>query len=62
MLVILLFIPGDLVLCFIGFAIGESLARQLRGWRSLRKLPIRRRLDEDRFGIKEDDARNPGGL
>lgn len=64
MLVILLFIPGDLAgPCFIGFAIGESLgaaALRIAGGIFTKIADIGSDLMKIVFGIKEDDARNPG--
>jgi K(+)-stimulated pyrophosphate-energized sodium pump len=64
MLVILLFIPGDLAgPCFIGFAIGESLgaaALRIAGGIFTKIADIGSDLMKIVFKIKEDDARNPG--
>ncbi len=64
MLVILLFIPGDLAgPCFIGFAIGESLGAavlRIAGGIFTKIADIGSDLMKIVFGIKEDDARNPG--
>jgi K(+)-stimulated pyrophosphate-energized sodium pump len=64
MLVILLFIPGDLAgPCFIGFAIGESLgaaALRIAGGIFTKIADIGADLMKIVFRIKEDDARNPG--
>src|SRR6202158_2723021 len=64
MLFILLFIPGDLAgACFIGFAIGESLgasALRVAGGIFTKIADIGADLMKIVFGIKEDDARNPG--
>jgi K(+)-stimulated pyrophosphate-energized sodium pump len=64
MLVILLFIPGDYAgPCFIGFAIGESLgaaALRVAGGIFTKIADIGADLMKIVFGIKEDDARNPG--
>ncbi len=64
MLVILLFIPGDLAgPCFIGFAIGESLgaaALRIAGGIFTKIADIGADLMKIVFKIKEDDARNPG--
>ncbi len=64
MLVILLFIPGYLAgACFIGFAIGESLgaaALRIAGGIFTKIADIGADLMKIVFGIKEDDARNPG--
>jgi len=64
MLVILLFIPGELAgPCFIGFAIGESLgaaALRIAGGIFTKIADIGSDLMKIVFKIKEDDARNPG--
>jgi K(+)-stimulated pyrophosphate-energized sodium pump len=64
MLVILLFVPGDLAgSCFIGFAIGESLgaaALRVAGGIFTKIADIGADLMKIVFKIKEDDARNPG--
>jgi K(+)-stimulated pyrophosphate-energized sodium pump len=64
MLGILLFIPGDFAgPCFIGFAIGESLgasALRIAGGIFTKIADIGADLMKIVFGIKEDDARNPG--
>ena len=64
MLAILLFIPGDFAgPCFIGFAIGESLgasALRIAGGIFTKIADIGSDLMKIVFGIKEDDARNPG--
>ncbi len=64
MLIILLFIPGHLAgACFIGFAIGESLgasALRVAGGIFTKIADIGSDLMKIRFGIKEDDPRNPG--
>jgi K(+)-stimulated pyrophosphate-energized sodium pump len=64
MLLILLFIPGDLAgACFIGFAIGESLgaaALRIAGGIFTKIADIGSDLMKIVFNIKEDDARNPG--
>ncbi len=64
MLFILLFIPGDYAgPCFIGFAIGESLgaaALRIAGGIFTKIADIGSDLMKIVFGIKEDDARNPG--
>lgn len=64
MLMILLFIPGDLAgSCFIGFAIGESLgasALRIAGGIFTKIADIGSDLMKIVFNIKEDDARNPG--
>jgi len=64
MLVILLFVPGDLAgPCFIGFAIGESLgasALRIAGGIFTKIADIGADLMKIVFKIKEDDARNPG--
>jgi len=64
MLFILLFVPGDYAgPCFIGFAIGESLgaaALRVAGGIFTKIADIGSDLMKIVFGIKEDDARNPG--
>ncbi len=64
MLCILLFVPGHLAgACFIGFAIGESLgasALRVAGGIFTKIADIGSDLMKIRFGIKEDDPRNPG--
>jgi len=64
MLIILLFIPGNLAgPCFIGFAIGESLgaaALRIAGGIFTKIADIGSDLMKIVFKIKEDDARNPG--
>ncbi len=64
MLVILLFVPQDYSgPCFIGFAIGESLgaaALRVAGGIFTKIADIGADLMKIVFGIKEDDARNPG--
>jgi K(+)-stimulated pyrophosphate-energized sodium pump len=64
MLMILLFIPGNLAgPCFIGFAIGESLgaaALRIAGGIFTKIADIGSDLMKIVFNIKEDDARNPG--
>jgi len=64
MLIILLFIPGDLAgPCFIGFAIGESLGAavlRIAGGIFTKIADIGSDLMKIVFKIKEDDARNPG--
>ncbi len=64
MLFILLFIPGEYAgSCFIGFAIGESLgaaALRVAGGIFTKIADIGADLMKIVFGIKEDDARNPG--
>jgi K(+)-stimulated pyrophosphate-energized sodium pump len=64
MLAILLFIPRDYAgNCFIGFAIGESLgasALRIAGGIFTKIADIGSDLMKIVFGIKEDDARNPG--
>ncbi len=64
MLIILLFLPGDYAgSCFIGFAIGESLgaaALRIAGGIFTKIADIGSDLMKIVFGIKEDDARNPG--
>ncbi len=64
MLVILVFIPGNLAgPCFIGFAIGESLGAsvlRIAGGIFTKIADIGSDLMKIVFNIKEDDARNPG--
>jgi len=64
MLVILLFMPGDLAgACFIGFAIGESLgasALRIAGGIFTKIADIGSDLMKVVFKIGEDDPRNPG--
>ncbi|HEX7077610.1 MAG TPA: sodium-translocating pyrophosphatase [Candidatus Eisenbacteria bacterium] len=64
MLIILLFIPGDMAgACFIGFAIGESLgaaALRIAGGIFTKIADIGSDLMKIVFKIKEDDVRNPG--
>ncbi|MGH9426240.1 MAG: sodium/proton-translocating pyrophosphatase, partial [Terriglobia bacterium] len=64
MLFILLFVPQDYAgSCFIGFAIGESLgasALRIAGGIFTKIADIGADLMKIVFGIKEDDARNPG--
>ena len=64
MLMILLFVPGDFAgACFIGFAIGESLAAsalRIAGGIFTKIADIGSDLMKIVFKIKEDDARNPG--
>ena len=64
MLIILLFIPGDMAgPCFIGFAIGESLgaaALRIAGGIFTKIADIGSDLMKIVFKVKEDDARNPG--
>ncbi len=64
MLCILLFVPGNYAgPCFIGFAIGESLgaaALRIAGGIFTKIADIGSDLMKIVFGIKEDDARNPG--
>jgi K(+)-stimulated pyrophosphate-energized sodium pump len=64
MLGILLFVPRDYAgVCFIGFAIGESLgasALRIAGGIFTKIADIGSDLMKIVFGIKEDDARNPG--
>lgn len=64
MLVILLFLPGDLAgACFIGFAVGESLgaaALRIAGGIFTKIADIGSDLMKIALKIKEDDARNPG--
>ncbi len=64
MLVILLFVPNYYAgACFIGFAIGESLgaaALRIAGGIFTKIADIGADLMKIVFGIKEDDARNPG--
>ncbi|HVR43681.1 MAG TPA: sodium-translocating pyrophosphatase [Thermoanaerobaculia bacterium] len=64
MLGILLFVPGDYAgPCFIGFAIGESLGAsvlRIAGGIFTKIADIGSDLMKIVYGIKEDDARNPG--
>ncbi|MFV0429699.1 MAG: sodium-translocating pyrophosphatase [Arachnia sp.] len=64
MLIIMVFLPGDIAgACFIGFAIGESLgasALRIAGGIFTKIADIGADLMKIVFGIKEDDARNPG--
>ncbi|MFA6034507.1 MAG: sodium/proton-translocating pyrophosphatase, partial [Myxococcota bacterium] len=64
MLFIMLVVPGDLAgVCFIGFAIGESLgaaALRIAGGIFTKIADIGSDLMKIVFKIKEDDARNPG--
>ena len=64
MLCILLFIPADYAgACFIGFAIGESLAAaalRVAGGIFTKIADIGSDLMKIVFNVKEDDARNPG--
>ncbi|MEA1874609.1 MAG: sodium-translocating pyrophosphatase [Bacteroidota bacterium] len=64
MLVILLFVPGELAgACFIGFAIGESLgasALRIAGGIFTKIADIGADLMKIVFNIGEDDPRNPG--
>ena len=64
MLIILVFVPGDLAgASFIGFAIGESLgasALRIAGGIFTKIADIGSDLMKIVFGIKEDDPRNPG--
>ncbi|MFO0756734.1 MAG: sodium-translocating pyrophosphatase [Byssovorax sp.] len=64
MLTILLFVPRDSAgVCFIGFAIGESLgasALRIAGGIFTKIADIGSDLMKIVFNIKEDDARNPG--
>ncbi|SNS66942.1 K(+)-stimulated pyrophosphate-energized sodium pump [Micrococcales bacterium KH10] len=64
MLIILLFLPGDIAgSCFIGFAIGESLgaaALRIAGGIFTKIADIGADLMKIVFKIKEDDPRNPG--
>ncbi|MGO1385385.1 MAG: sodium-translocating pyrophosphatase, partial [Arachnia sp.] len=64
MLIIMVFLPGEIAgACFIGFAIGESLgasALRIAGGIFTKIADIGADLMKITFGIKEDDARNPG--
>jgi K(+)-stimulated pyrophosphate-energized sodium pump len=64
MLSILLFIPSDFAgVCFIGFAIGESLSAsvlRIAGGIFTKIADIGSDLMKIVFNVKEDDARNPG--
>ena len=64
MLIIMVFLPGDVAgACFIGFAIGESLAAsalRIAGGIFTKIADIGADLMKIVLGIKEDDVRNPG--
>jgi K(+)-stimulated pyrophosphate-energized sodium pump len=64
MVVILLFVPRDIVgICFLGFAIGESLgasALRIAGGIYTKIADIGSDLMKVVFKVKEDDPRNPG--
>ncbi|MDF1487517.1 sodium-translocating pyrophosphatase [Tessaracoccus caeni] len=64
MLIIMVFLPGEIAgACFIGFAIGESLgasALRIAGGIFTKIADIGSDLMKIVFGVKEDDARNPG--
>ncbi len=64
MVVILLFVPRDIVgICFLGFAIGESLgasALRIAGGIFTKIADIGSDLMKVVFNVKEDDPRNPG--
>jgi K(+)-stimulated pyrophosphate-energized sodium pump len=64
MVVILLFVPRDIVgICFLGFAIGESLgasALRIAGGIFTKIADIGSDLMKVVFKVKEDDPRNPG--
>jgi K(+)-stimulated pyrophosphate-energized sodium pump len=64
MVVILLFVPRDIVgFCFLGFAIGESLgasALRIAGGIFTKIADIGADLMKIAFNVKEDDPRNPG--
>lgn len=64
MVVILLFVPRDIVgICFLGFAIGESLgasALRIAGGIFTKIADIGSDLMKIVFNVKEDDPRNPG--
>src|SRR5258706_2426251 len=66
MLIILLFVPPTVAgSCFIGFAIGESLgaaALRVAGGIFTKIADIGADLMKIVFNVKEDDARNPGGI
>ncbi|MDR2380217.1 MAG: sodium-translocating pyrophosphatase [Bifidobacteriaceae bacterium] len=66
MLVILLFLPGDIAgACFIGFAVGESLgasALRIAGGIFTKIADIGSDLMKIVFKIDEDDPRNPGTI
>ena len=66
MLVILVFLPGEIAgACFLGFAIGESLgaaALRIAGGIFTKIADIGADLMKIVFKIKEDDARNPGTI
>src|SRR5207302_10180767 len=64
MVIILLFVPRDIVgICFLGFAIGESLgasALRIAGGIFTKIADIGSDLMKIVFNVKEDDPRNPG--
>jgi K(+)-stimulated pyrophosphate-energized sodium pump len=64
MVIILLFVPRDIVgVCFLGFAIGESLgasALRIAGGIFTKIADIGSDLMKIVFNVKEDDPRNPG--
>ena len=64
MLIIMVFLPGEIAgACFLGFAIGESLgasALRIAGGIFTKIADIGSDLMKIVFGVKEDDARNPG--
>ncbi len=64
MVIILLFVPGEIVgVCFLGFAIGESLgasALRIAGGIFTKIADIGSDLMKIVFNVKEDDPRNPG--
>ncbi|MGE0606049.1 MAG: sodium-translocating pyrophosphatase [Pirellulales bacterium] len=64
MVIILLFVPRDIVgICFLGFAIGESLAAsalRIAGGIFTKIADIGSDLMKIVFNVKEDDPRNPG--
>ncbi|KAA6339509.1 K(+)-stimulated pyrophosphate-energized sodium pump [termite gut metagenome] len=64
MIIILLFVPRDIVgICFLGFAIGESLgasALRIAGGIFTKIADIGSDLMKVVFKVKEDDPRNPG--
>jgi K(+)-stimulated pyrophosphate-energized sodium pump len=64
MVIILLYVPRDIVgICFLGFAIGESLgasALRIAGGIFTKIADIGSDLMKIAFNVKEDDPRNPG--
>src|SRR4029079_17053487 len=64
MVIILLFVPRSIVgICFLGFAIGESLgasALRIAGGIFTKIAAVGSDLMKIVFNVKEDDPRNPG--